>query len=124
MKKWMSILLGLLLLFSLAACGTGNNSGNQSNSTANEESSDGDSESAGEYDAEAAKATYKANCLSCHGDNLQGKVGPKLADIGSRLSKDEILTTIQNGKGQMPSNILNGDKEKEENVANWLADMK
>ncbi|MGB7999433.1 MAG: cytochrome c [Anaerobacillus sp.] len=127
MKKWTSILLGLMLLFSLAACGTGNESGNENsmnNSKGNEEASDGDSESAGEYDAEAAKATYKRNCLSCHGDNLQGKVGPKLADIGSRLSKDEILTTIQNGKGQMPGNILNGDKEKEENVANWLADMK
>ncbi|TKD71108.1 cytochrome c [Pseudalkalibacillus hwajinpoensis] len=122
----MSMVLGLVLILGLAACG-GGNSGNESSmndGSANENSSDKTSESSGEYDAEAAQATYEANCLSCHGENLQGKVGPGLTAVGSSYSKDEILNIIQNGKGQMPGNILRGDTEKEENVAKWLADMK
>ncbi|WP_165997978.1 cytochrome c [Bacillus sp. Cs-700] len=128
MKKWIGILFAVVLLFSLAACG-GEDSGNESES-GNESASNSTSEnenageSSGEYDATAAEATYQTNCLSCHGENLQGKVGPKLSDIGSRLSKDEILAVIQNGKGQMPGNILRGDTEQEENLASWLADMK
>lgn len=123
----MSMVLGLVLILGLAACGGGNENG-ENESSMNEEStnnsSDKTSESSGEYDAEAARATYDANCLSCHGENLQGKVGPSLTAVGSRYSKDEILNIIQNGKGQMPGNILRGDTEKEENVAKWLADMK
>ncbi|WP_226655375.1 c-type cytochrome [Pseudalkalibacillus hwajinpoensis] len=125
MKTWIGILFAAVLLFSLVACGGGNsesesNNEGSSNSTSNESTE----ESSGDYDAKAAEATYQTNCLSCHGENLQGKVGPQISDIGSRLSKDEILTVIQNGKGQMPGNILRGDTEKEENLASWLADMK
>ena len=123
MKKWIGILFAVVLLFSLAACGGGNSGSNNegsSNSTSNENAG----ESSGEYDATAAEATYQKNCLSCHGENLQGKVGPKISDIGSRLSKDEILAVIQNGQGQMPGNILRGDTDQEENLAGWLADMK
>lgn len=28
----------------------------------------------------AGQLTYKANCASCHGDNLEGKIGPNLMD--------------------------------------------
>ncbi|MCA0172776.1 c-type cytochrome [Bacillus sp. RAR_GA_16] len=124
MKKWLGILVAVVLLFSLAACGGGNNSENNNGGSSNSTSNDSAGESSGDYDAKAAEATYQTNCLSCHGDNLQGKVGPQISDVGSRLSKDEILTVIQNGKGQMPGNILGGDTEKEENLASWLADMK
>lgn len=127
MKKWMSMVIGLVLILGLAACGGGNeNGGNESsmNEESTNNSSDKTSEPSGEFDAEGARATYEANCLSCHGENLQGKVGPGLTAVGSTYSKDEILNIIQNGKGQMPGNILRGDTEKEENVAKWLADMK
>lgn len=124
MKKWVGMLFAVVLLFSLAACGGENSENESSNDSSSNSASENAGESSGEYDATAAEATYQKNCLSCHGDNLQGKVGPKISDIGSRLSKDEILTVIQNGKGQMPGNILGGDTEKEENLASWLADMK
>jgi cytochrome c551 len=126
MKKWIGILFAVVLLFSLAACGGGNSGNESSNESSSNNTSENENagETSGEYDATAAEATYQKNCLSCHGENLQGKVGPKLSDIGSRLSKDEILAVIQNGKGQMPGNILRGDTEQEENLASWLADMK
>lgn len=124
MKKWIGILVAVVLLFSLAACGGGNSENESNNDSSSNNASENAGESSGEYDATAAEATYQTNCLSCHGENLQGKVGPQLSDIGSRLSKDEILTVIQNGKGQMPANILRGDTDQEENLASWLADMK
>lgn len=46
------------------------------------------SQSGGVYTAEQAKAgeqLYTQNCQSCHGDDLQGEVGPGLA--GSNFSK-------------------------------------
>lgn len=39
------------------------------------------------------------NCISCHGNALEGSVGPALK--GTKLSKEEIVTTLKNGKGGM-----------------------
>lgn len=76
-------------------------------------------------DATAAEATVKeAGCISCHGDQLQGAVGPNLQKIGSQLSAEEIYTIVAKGKGGMPTFK---DKLKEEeiaNVAQWLATKK
>lgn len=65
---------------------------------------------------------FAQNCASCHGGNLEGGAGPKLSDVGSRLSKDDILAVIQNGKGFMAPNIIKGDDA--DAVAAWLADKK
>ncbi|WP_371017597.1 c-type cytochrome [Pseudalkalibacillus sp. JSM 102089] len=126
MKKWIGFLFVVVLIFSLAACGASNNENSTNDGSSKESNSENENggQASGEYDANAAEATYQTNCLSCHGDNLEGKVGPQLSNVGSRLSKDEILSVIQNGTGQMPGNILRGDTEVEENVASWLADMK
>ncbi|WP_347548793.1 cytochrome c [Pseudalkalibacillus hwajinpoensis] len=121
MKKWITVVLTLFLIIGLAACGTGGNEGTDNQGT-DEKASEENGDSAGDYDAEAARASYESQCLSCHGENLEGKVGPNISDIGARLPKDAILSTIKNGKGQMPGNLLEG--KEAENVANWLADMK
>jgi quinoprotein glucose dehydrogenase len=49
-------------------------------------------------------AIYAANCAMCHGPDRTGQSGefPSLVGINSRLSKADIQSTIQNGKGQMP----------------------
>ena len=61
--------------------------------------------------------------LSCHGQNLEGQGNfPALNDVGSRLSQDEILDVIENGRGAMPGGIISGDDAQA--VAEWLAAKK
>jgi YVTN family beta-propeller protein len=72
--------------------------------------------------AEAGEKLFKKNCASCHGENLEGKAGPSLKTIGAQKSMDEILKTIKNGKGMMPSGLVAESEAKI--LANWLAEKK
>ncbi|SIF92745.1 Cytochrome c551 [Mycobacteroides abscessus subsp. abscessus] len=65
---------------------------------------------------------FTQKCSSCHGDNLQGGVGPSLEKIGSQLSQEEIEKTIAEGKGAMPPRLLEGEDAAA--VAEWLAAKK
>jgi cytochrome c550 len=65
---------------------------------------------------------YAANCLACHGDQLQGVVGPKLANIGSEYDAEHIQGVILNGQGSMPPIAV--DAEKAKALATWLAEKK
>lgn len=62
-------------------------------------------------------------CISCHGANLEG-IGnfPALNNVGSRLSQDEILTVINNGRGGMPAGVVKGEDAKA--AAAYLATLK
>ncbi|PSL28362.1 cytochrome c551 [Planomicrobium soli] len=63
------------------------------------------------------------NCISCHGENLEGAGNfPALNNVGSRLSQEEIRSVIDNGKGAMPADIIEG--EEADAVAEWLASKK
>ncbi|MGQ8875761.1 c-type cytochrome [Paenibacillus sp. TSA_86.1] len=75
-------------------------------------------------DAGQAETLVKANCISCHGDQLQGGVGPALANIGSKDDVEKIYSTIVKGKGGMPS--FKGKLQDEEiaHIAMWLAEKK
>ena len=44
------------------------------------------------------KAWRSAACDRCHGANQEGMVGPSLIDSLKRLSKDEFVTTVTNGR--------------------------
>jgi len=74
------------------------------------------------YDAAAAEATYKNKCASCHGQNLEGMVGPNLTAVGSKYSREQIMEIIEKGKGGMPPGMATGADA--EAVAAWLADKK
>lgn len=66
---------------------------------------------------------YAQTCVSCHGDQLQGAVGPALKKVGSKYSEDEIKNILQNGKeGGMPGGLVSGPQL--EAVAKWLAEKK
>ncbi|MFC5651893.1 c-type cytochrome [Paenibacillus solisilvae] len=69
---------------------------------------------------------YKANCISCHGSDLQGKMGPStdLTQVGSRLSKEQITNQIHNGGELMPAfkGKLTAQQIKE--LAQWLSAKK
>jgi len=70
-----------------------------------------------------AEQVVQQNCISCHGENLEGQGNfPPLNDVGSRLSQEEILSIIENGKGAMPANIIEGEEAVA--VAEYLANMK
>ncbi|MCZ8536612.1 MULTISPECIES: cytochrome c551 [Paenisporosarcina] len=111
-KKLLAAIFGSALM--LAACGGGGD----------EEATETNEEKGGEVtETQDAEKIVQGNCTSCHGGNLEGQGNfPSLKDVGSRLSKDEILQVIQNGQGQMPANIIEGAEA--EVVAEWLANKK
>lgn len=68
---------------------------------------------------------YQNNCISCHGANLQGGVGPALKAVGAKLSPAQIQHQIYNGGGPMPGygqdqqGILSD--QQIQTLTNWLS---
>lgn len=106
-KAWLALVFGSALF--LAACG-GDDSSSSSDSKTTDTASNGEQ-------------IVKKNCTSCHGGNLEGMgTTPALKDVGSRLSQDEILNVIENGRNAMPKSLIQGDDAKA--AAEWLAQQK
>jgi cytochrome c551 len=106
--KLATLLLGTSLM--LAACGGG------------DDAADNNKDNGGGATASAGEQVYQQSCASCHGQNLQGQVGPNLEKVGSKYSKDDILQIIEKGRGGMPGGLAKG--EDAEKVAEWLASKK
>ena len=73
-------------------------------------------------DDPAFSTMQEAQCLQCHGTELEGALGPALRGIGDQLSKEELAQIITNGKGDgMPpfEGVLTA--EQIDQVATWLA---
>ncbi|MCL6598413.1 MAG: cytochrome c [Alicyclobacillus macrosporangiidus] len=64
---------------------------------------------------------YQNGCNSCHGNDLQGGVGPSLAHVGSRLSEAEIARRIAEGGGPMPAYGPGGQAILSQSQINLLA---
>jgi cytochrome c551 len=115
---------GLLCLTALAGCGGGGNKagepfgGGKNNPGSPTEAMAGASEQ--------TQSLYKANCLSCHGNTLEGRVGPStnLQKVGSRLSKEQIIKQITNGGNGMPGLGSKLKPEETDALADWLAGKK
>ncbi|MDT8858756.1 c-type cytochrome [Alkalihalobacillus sp. MEB130] len=121
MKK---MLVALGIVAALSACGGGGDEAAPAEeATPVEEPATDDAtdeateEVAGDFDATAARATYEANCLACHGGNLEGAGGPRLAGEGH--TPDQIYNVIVNGQGTMPA--INLPADEAENLADWIA---
>jgi cytochrome c551 len=75
-----------------------------------------------------AVQVYQNGCITCHGDNLQGKLGPNLQHVGSKLTKAQIEHIIEHGSGPMPAYALSGDailtKVQIQSLATWLESKK
>ncbi|WP_232696593.1 YqzM family protein [Brevibacillus daliensis] len=70
-----------------------------------------------------AEQLVQKSCIACHGQNLEGMSGPALANIGSKLSADDISKVIKEGRGIMPPGLINNPKEVAA-VAKWLSEKK
>ncbi|MCL6606170.1 MAG: cytochrome c [Paenibacillus sp.] len=77
-----------------------------------------------QLDAAKAEATVKANCITCHGDQLQGGIGPSLEKIGAEHDAEGIFNIVTKGSGQMPSFKEKLAPEEIANVAMWLSEKK
>ena len=68
---------------------------------------------AGGSDPAAGRQLFEQNgCIACHGANLQGVVGPRLAGrTVADLTEDRMRTQIRNGGGRMPSFAQLGHEE-------------
>ncbi|QYR22706.1 cytochrome c [Paenibacillus sp. sptzw28] len=69
---------------------------------------------------------FKANCISCHGAELQGRMGPStdLQHVGGRLTKEQIKRQIEEGGGSMPAFQSRLTAMQIEQLTNWLGDKK
>jgi len=60
-------------------------------------------------DAVRGRALYLQKCAPCHGDQAEGKVGPRLAGVS--LTVDQARAQIDNGGGIMPARLVTGGGE-------------
>ncbi len=74
----------------------------------------------------AVTALYKARCINCHGNELQGKIGAKtnLQKVGERLSPEDIVERIEQGGDTMPPFKEKLSAEEIAGLAAWLAQQK
>lgn len=125
MKRLSFFLIAGAIALVVSACGGG---GNTAQPPANETPAETPAEEpattpeTGEFDAAKAEAAYQQSCKSCHGQSLEGAMGPALTTIGATLSKDEIKDILINGVGRMPGGLVTG--EDADNLAAWLAAKK
>lgn len=120
MYKWISFVvfclafcLGIGLLFNLP--GKGDNNAEQQQTV---------SIPATPADAKGAEDMYKSNCASCHGDQMQGGVGPNLQKVGGSLSTTQIYNQIIKGGGVMPPFKGKLTDEQIVNLTSWLSTKK
>jgi menaquinol-cytochrome c reductase cytochrome b/c subunit len=73
----------------------------------------------------AFETMKQAQCIACHGAELEGANGPTLRGVGDILSKEEIVATITNGKNQgMPSFKDSLNAAQIDQIATWLSTQK
>lgn len=90
--------MGILLIFFMSLIGVDQKA---DIAKQNEEGENGEEVSTDDFDpAEFAQG----KCISCHGGNFEGGVGPALA--GTSLSADEIADVITNGADGMPAGLV------------------
>ncbi|QAY68095.1 c-type cytochrome [Paenibacillus protaetiae] len=100
----------LLLVTALSACSGGSGSGGTPHMDAPPDTA----------------AVYKANCVSCHGSDLQGRVGPdtNLQKVGARMTEAELVEQITDGGSRMPSQKGRVTEQEIAALAAWLAQKK
>ncbi|MCR2820228.1 menaquinol-cytochrome c reductase cytochrome b/c subunit [Lederbergia panacisoli] len=65
---------------------------------------------------------YKASCIGCHGENLEGKSGVGAALVGSGHTAEEIKDIAINGFKNMPAGMFKGSDEELDKLADYIAE--
>lgn len=68
-----------------------------------------------------AAQLYAKSCSGCHGEGLQGRSGPALATVGSRLDTGAIEQRITKGGSGMPAFEGRLEPDQIKDLAGWLA---
>ncbi|GKU79403.1 cytochrome c [Paenibacillus sp. L3-i20] len=71
-----------------------------------------------------AVAIYKKQCISCHAADLNGRVGPELKKVGSRLTDEQLGSIIREGAQGMPSYENRLEDKEIDAIVQWLVKMK
>ncbi|MCP1357570.1 c-type cytochrome [Aneurinibacillus migulanus] len=123
MKKWMMTVSSILLVLALAAgCGAANKNEGGAAEQPTPAEQGGQAGGAAGGGGEAQKI-FQANCTSCHGQNLEGGVGPNLTKVGGKYkSADEIKTIILKGRNGMPGGLVSETDAKA--LSDWLITKK
>ncbi|MED4400961.1 cytochrome c550 [Metabacillus fastidiosus] len=106
--------LGIILMFVFSFKGIGDHKNLASGGEGEEKTADVANASPEEI--------YQQSCISCHGQNYEGGVGPQLTGIGEKVSLDEIKDTLKNGRGTMPPGLV--PDEKIDEMADWVSKLK
>lgn len=128
MLQKITVYIGALLLIValLTACGakTDNDADPGTNQGANQGATPtpGD-QAAAEVDVQAI---YTQKCVTCHGTDLEGKMGGKtnLQKVGASLTKDQINQQIANGGNGMMAFKGTLSEDEIEALSEWLAEKK
>jgi cytochrome c551 len=76
--------------------------------------------------ADVVALYQKNNCVSCHGSELQGRMGEatNLQKVGARMTKEQIVKQIRDGSSGMPPFGSQLSPEEIDKLAEWLAGKK
>ena len=53
--------------------------------------------------ASVGEDVYQESCAACHGGSGEGGTGPSLVGVDERLTRDEQITIVRDGRGRMPA---------------------
>lgn len=69
---------------------------------------------------------YQNQCMSCHGAELEGRMGSttNLQQVGGRLSREQIVSKIEQGGDTMPAFAEKLAREEIDGLADWLSSLK
>ncbi len=70
----------------------------------------------------AGYEVYANNCMSCHGENLEGVPGMAPELIGVPYDAEGIMDIAQNGIGEMPAGLFNGTDEELNQLAEFIVE--
>lgn len=62
----------------------------------------GGSGSPGDDGPRSGEEVFRAACAACHGGSGEGASGPSLVAVADRLTRDQHLAVVRDGRGEMP----------------------